>query len=234
MKQSWTRTYADIDDRFWKKVEKRPDGCMIWTAALNRGYGIFSVKRGRKWKSTLAGRWLYQRINGPIPPGLDLDHVCHNPSCVNPDHLEPVTHKVNLDRAFRQRGRKSGPTKPKTHCLRGHEYTLENTYWQGKKKNIRTCKACAILRHRKYWRKKYGVLPEDYRTNRLKPYPETIVNPAYLTEGENNMPLKAGKSKATISANISEMMKHGHSQKQAIAASLNKARESGARIPRKK
>lgn len=90
---------------FWAKVDKhgpvpahRPDlgPCWVWTAARHgKGYGMFSVDRKRKVR---AHRFAYEMMVGPIPEGLDLDHLCRNRACVNPEHLEPVTRSVNLKR----------------------------------------------------------------------------------------------------------------------------------------
>lgn len=79
-------------NNIWDRVRK-PDpedskSCWIWVGASHSmGYGSF----GRK----LAHRVVYEAVKGPIPPGLDLDHICHIKKCVNPDHLRPVTHKQN-------------------------------------------------------------------------------------------------------------------------------------------
>lgn len=70
---------------------------VLWTGALDHGgYGRVSNKRGG---SSLAHRRVYERERGPVPPGLVLDHLCSNPPCVNPDHLEPVTQGENVRRS---------------------------------------------------------------------------------------------------------------------------------------
>jgi hypothetical protein len=83
--------------RFMMKV-KVPgplDGCWLWQAGKTKsGYGMFGG--GYAGKVTTAHRWIYRRVVGPIPDGMVIDHLCRNKSCVNPDHLEPVTHSVNL------------------------------------------------------------------------------------------------------------------------------------------
>ena len=124
-----------IEGRVWQKIDKNnPNGCWVWTGAKARGgYGHINI--GGKFPS--AHRVVYEMIKGEIPEGLLLDHLCRNPSCVNPDHLEPVTHKENLKRGI---GISSQNSK-KTHCPQGHEYTEENTYVS--KRNQRTCKQCA-------------------------------------------------------------------------------------------
>lgn len=102
------------------------------------GYGfIWSKPHGR---SLQAHRVSWEIANGPIPEGLVIDHLCRNPSCVNPEHLEPVTVAENTRRglapvvgALHQLS--------KTHCPQGHKYTPENTYRYG---NGRHCRTCAI------------------------------------------------------------------------------------------
>lgn len=126
-------------ERFWKKVEKS-NGCWEWTASKDpHGYGTV-----RNDKKTLgAHRVSYELIVGKIPDGLDLDHLCRNPGCVNPAHLEPVTHRENV-----RRGNAGLHCAIKTHCPHRHEYTPENTaiYDDG----LRRCRECRRLRAAKY------------------------------------------------------------------------------------
>jgi hypothetical protein len=72
--------------------------CWVWQRARqSAGYG-YIYKNGRAWR---AHRWYYEQTHGPIPPGMSLDHLCRNTSCVNPDHLEPVSQQVNSQRGAR-------------------------------------------------------------------------------------------------------------------------------------
>lgn len=90
------RTRDQDHARFLTKIQPADNGCWIWTgASLARGYGSFKA-RGR---SHLAHRWSYEAVHGPVPEGLVLDHLCCNPPCVNPEHLEAVTQRVNVIRA---------------------------------------------------------------------------------------------------------------------------------------
>lgn len=100
--------------RFWSKVEKT-NNCWNWTAASTPlGYGRFSSQG----KLVYAHRYSYELFKDDIPDGLELDHLCRNPSCVNPDHLDVITHKENMNRGV-------GPSalnSRKTHCPRDHPY----------------------------------------------------------------------------------------------------------------
>ena len=124
-----------LPDRFWAKVQKEPDGgCWLWDAFCNpQGYGRFGVA-GR---TEMAHRVSYEFLVGPIPEGLDLDHLCRVRNCVNPDHLEPVTHAENI-----LRGDGGLHNKIKTHCLNGHPYSGENLYVppSGVGRLCRTCR----------------------------------------------------------------------------------------------
>lgn len=85
---------ASIADRFWAKVDKSGD-CWEWTAAKRPGgYGQFKLKNH---KQAAAHRIAYELTNGPIPEGMQIDHICHNPGCVNPKHLRMVTVKQNIE-----------------------------------------------------------------------------------------------------------------------------------------
>lgn len=97
-----------------------PKTCWPWLGSiLDNGYGqVKDNGRGR-----LAHRYVYELFFGEIPEGLTLDHLCRNRVCVNPCHLEAVPIRENIMRG-------TGPSSEnmrKTHCKRGHEFTLENT-----------------------------------------------------------------------------------------------------------
>ena len=83
-------------ERFFKKIDIS-SGCWEWTGSKTWGYGTFYDGN----KSTRAHRWLYEHLNGPIPNGMDLDHLCRNRSCCHPLHVEPVTRLENVMRGMR-------------------------------------------------------------------------------------------------------------------------------------
>jgi hypothetical protein len=91
------------EERFWEKVDRSGD-CWVWIGCVNaHGYGCFSVG----YRGVLAHRFAYELAVGPTT--LHLDHICHNPPCVNPQHLRPVTAKQNLEhRVGANRNSKSG------------------------------------------------------------------------------------------------------------------------------
>jgi hypothetical protein len=80
------------------------DGCWEWVAAKTRGYGVIGMKLPTGSRNPRAPRVLYELLVGPISPGLELDHLCRNPGCVRPAHLEPVTTLVNQRRGIAARG----------------------------------------------------------------------------------------------------------------------------------
>lgn len=87
-----------LAERFWAKVTKQPgDGCWLWTGAGGPdSYGRFQVD-DQLW---LTHRWAWVETHGPVPEGLELDHLCRTPACVRPAHLEPVTHAENIQRGY--------------------------------------------------------------------------------------------------------------------------------------
>lgn len=118
---------------FMAKVDKTSGGCWEWTGARDRkGYGQF-MGEGRK--VVKAHRFIYEALIDVIPTGLTIDHLCRNPGCVNPAHLEPVTSKENT---LRGNGITAQNAR-KTYCLRGHELSGDNVRRSGNKRYCRTC-----------------------------------------------------------------------------------------------
>lgn len=114
--------------------------CIAWTGAKDsRGYGRQWWPPQRRTRGAYANAW--ELANGPVPDGLELDHLCMNPSCVNVDHLEPVTHQENMRRAAAAGVMGTGKGR-KTHCPKGHPYDAANTYVppQGGERQCRACR----------------------------------------------------------------------------------------------
>lgn len=117
--------------------------CWNWTGnTASGGYG--RVWMGNQVYS--AHRLMYEYLVGPIPAGLQIDHLCRNVICVNPDHLEPVTAKVNLSRNFSPPAMNA----QKHYCSNGHEFTESNVYHRpdGTGKHCRQCALAAGARYR--------------------------------------------------------------------------------------
>ena len=127
--------------RFVRHIAR--DGeCLIWTGAKAKGYGMFG--RGRKGTGWIAAhRFTWELLRGPIPKGLELDHLCRNHACVNPDHLEVVTHQENCLRGASPPARNA----LKTHCVHGHPFDKANTRF--KREGRRQCRTCDRIAHRK-------------------------------------------------------------------------------------
>lgn len=111
-------------------LNNRVEGdCWRWTGAHTpKGYGQLQVNGRRHAVHRLA----YEHWIGPIPEGLEIDHLCQVRDCINPSHLEAVTHAENVRRTVERRA----------HCKQGHEFTPSNTRWVFKKGRQRASRAC--------------------------------------------------------------------------------------------
>lgn len=143
-----------------RKLSQPDVGCWEWTGARNdRGYGQIW------WGGSIiyVHRFMYERHVGPIPLGYEVDHLCSNPPCARPDHLEAVTPAENARRMW-ERGERSRIT----HCKWGHEFTPENTYRQ--RANGRGCRACRKIDGRNRYRRRKGIpLDAPVMTSRSHP-----------------------------------------------------------------
>jgi hypothetical protein len=125
---------VDVDDE---------TGCWNWTGYALKGYGQISIELGIH-KLTHVVVW--EHFEGPVPDGLELDHLCVNPPCCNPGHLEPVTHAENIRRGgwfVDGEPRVAVVRRAATHCRNDHEYTPENTYIRPDGR--RRCRECNRL-----------------------------------------------------------------------------------------
>lgn len=146
------------EDRFWTKVSKT-DTCWEWLAHCN-SEGYAKIRWEGKWVG--AHRVSLVLAGVAIPPGYDVDHLCRNRGCVNPDHLEPVTHQENVRRgitglvtAQRQMS--------KTHCPQGHPYDEVNTFRTARGRGCRTC-------HRERVRAVYRAQRDEISVRRRAAY----------------------------------------------------------------
>lgn len=134
--------HSTPEQRFWSKVI-RADYCWLWQGSLNSaGYGSFGGMGAHCYS--------YQVLHGPIPSGMEIDHLCQNKRCVNPQHMEVVSHRENCLRAGGWAAKHSNAT----HCPAGHPYDEGNTQ---RRRGRRYCKKCVRAydnrRHdAAYWR----------------------------------------------------------------------------------
>jgi hypothetical protein len=115
-----------LPSRFWEKVIRTPT-CWNWRGGKGRGYGMFWW-RGR---AVVAHRLSYEALVGPIPDGRELDHLCRNRGCVNPEHLRVVDHRTNVLAGTA----KSAINAAKACCPKGHPFVIE-----GKQRRCKVCK----------------------------------------------------------------------------------------------
>jgi hypothetical protein len=127
--------------RRMQRVRLSESGCWEWMGCLDKcGYGRVL---GANNASIPAHRYFYEQEKGPIHAGKEVDHLCRNRRCVNPQHLEAVSHKKNMER---------GHWASLRHCKHGHEYTPENTYIRTN--GNRDCRVCIRQRVKAYTARK--------------------------------------------------------------------------------
>lgn len=155
------RTKVPPHERALSRIEITPDDCWRYLGYKDKdGYGLM---RGVAGKTQLAHRVVYEALVAPIPPGLQLDHLCRVRDCLNPKHLEPVTLKENI-----RRGRSSNSEK--THCPQGHPYSGENL-WISATTGARLCATCTRETWKRKWlKKKVGPKPRQTECGRGHPY----------------------------------------------------------------
>lgn len=146
-----------ILERFWEKVE-RTETCWVWHGARGLGYGRFRIYQGLMMT---AHRFSFLTHGGYIPDGYTIDHLCKNPACVNPAHMEPVTNGENSMRGEGQAAQNAR----KTHCKHGHEFTDTNTimlWYNGKKR--RRCRECSRTNARRFYTQQRSIQDDLGRT----------------------------------------------------------------------
>lgn len=128
--------------RLWSGAVEDANGCWVWSRSTDwQGYGHIGGDGGRHSVHRVA----YELMVGPIPGDRELDHLCRVRACINPAHLEPVTHAENCLRGESPFSKKARAT----HCKHGHEFTPENTYHPPKRPHRRYCLSCVAMRNHK-------------------------------------------------------------------------------------
>jgi hypothetical protein len=145
----WPR--PTIEQSFWERANKA-EGCWLWSGSLNDdGYGIL--------RRLSAHRYAYELLVGPIPDGMEIDHVCSVRKCVNPAHMEAVTHTENIRRSWvrgnceNRRNTLAEMHKSKTHCPHGHALSGENLVFDTQS-GARRCRICNNNKAARYKQRK--------------------------------------------------------------------------------
>jgi hypothetical protein len=166
---------------------RKTETCWIWDGGrAGTGYGLFHSESG---KTVPAHRYAYELLRGAIPAGLELDHLCRVRDCVNPDHLELVTHAENLRRGNGWSGRNLR----KTHCVEGHPFDAENTRIRRGSRECKKCHTAMAMRRKRRKRAKASgrpINPKDAKQSERSVYlpshtvllPESSSTPRRLVE----------------------------------------------------
>lgn len=151
-----------IYEKFLRKIKVLPNGC--WVRGKLGRYGRFRITTSSKDSPLNPHRYSYELHKGPIPKGLQIDHLCMEKSCCNPDHLEIVTAKENIIRYHRTRPKKAkpppkirGPRARRANCRNGHLYDEVGFYSY---KGIRACSLCRRLRSRESKKRKREAISQ--------------------------------------------------------------------------
>jgi len=153
-----------------RRIAVQPNGCWSWTAFLD-GCG-YAAYRGKGHRTSTVHRVIYEQFIGPVPAGLELDHLCHDPEvcrlgnecphrrCVNPAHLGLATHAENSLRSASP----AALNAHKTKCNSGHPFTPENTYRHKSNRVCRACNRAAVARYKARRRARFASLAETTTT----------------------------------------------------------------------
>lgn len=133
-----------MKEDFFDRFSPEPNtGCWLWTRGQTRnGYGLWWHRKHQRL--VYIHRHSFELLRGPIPKGMQLDHLCRMRCCGNPDHLEIVTNRENCLRGISPAARNAR----KTHCKRGHAFTEENTRFDGKGRQCRQCDKIRAARYK--------------------------------------------------------------------------------------
>lgn len=130
----YERKLKPISERLWAKVDKT-DTCWLWMGTRNGvGYGLISAGKAGE-QPRLVHRVAYELLVGPIPKGMQLDHLCRIRHCVHPEHLEIVTNRENNLRVPHIQ-----EARARTHCIHGHLWAT-NEARVGTRRACRSCRA---------------------------------------------------------------------------------------------
>src|SRR5262245_61833436 len=140
------RAMTPLAERLWRRVQVGgPNDCWLWLGSTNgNGYGTIGTG-GRAGRQTYVHRVAWELAHGPIPPALEVDHLCDTRGCVNVAHMQVVTHTENNRRSTSPAAANSR----KTHCPAGHPYDAANTYRPPSAPDSRMCRACMKIREAK-------------------------------------------------------------------------------------
>jgi hypothetical protein len=167
-------TQAPMIERVLARVSEDADGCWLWNGKTGHGYGRIGGRIDGVIRERPVHHITFEHFVGPIPLGMTLDHICHDPDtceggptckhrrCANPAHLQVATVRDNVLRSNGISARYSRAT----HCINGHEFTPENTYVSRRQRQCRACKREQLKRWRREHREHYSAQRSAYRARR--------------------------------------------------------------------